>query len=80
MSMPGGAGALSGAADAAALWPPDRLDRRPRASGLVRVALYVVIVQDVRGSGDSGGDFALLADDAADGAETLAWAADHPAL
>ncbi len=40
---------------------------------------YVVIVQDVRGSGDSGGDFALLADDAADGAETLAWAADHPA-
>ncbi len=40
---------------------------------------YVVIVQDVRGRGDSGGDFRLLTDDAADGAATLAWAADHPA-
>ncbi len=40
---------------------------------------YVVIVQDVRGRGDSGGAFRLLEDDEADGAATLAWAADHPA-
>jgi uncharacterized protein len=40
---------------------------------------YVVIVQDVRGRGNSGGAFRVLTDDAADGAATLAWAADHPA-
>jgi putative CocE/NonD family hydrolase len=40
---------------------------------------YVVIVQDVRGRGDSEGAFRLLEDDAADGAATLAWAADHAA-
>jgi hypothetical protein len=40
---------------------------------------YVVIVQDVRGRGASSGDFRLLADDQADGAATLVWAAEHPA-
>jgi uncharacterized protein len=39
---------------------------------------YVVIVQDVRGRGDSGGTFRLMEDDLEDGAATLAWAADHP--
>ncbi len=36
---------------------------------------YVVMVQDVRGRGDSGGRFRLLADDIADGAATLDFAA-----
>ncbi|MDR3496717.1 MAG: CocE/NonD family hydrolase [Ancalomicrobiaceae bacterium] len=37
---------------------------------------YIVMVQDVRGRGDSEGEFRLLVDDAADGAATLAAAAD----
>lgn len=36
---------------------------------------FVVVVQDVRGRGTSEGAFALFADDAADGAATVAWAA-----
>ncbi len=39
---------------------------------------YIVVVQDVRGRGDSGGTFRPLRDDAEDGAATLAWAADLP--
>ncbi|MDR3372615.1 MAG: CocE/NonD family hydrolase, partial [Ancalomicrobiaceae bacterium] len=39
---------------------------------------YVVMVQDVRGRGDSAGAFRLLIDDVADGAATLAAAADLP--
>lgn len=37
---------------------------------------YVVVIEDVRGRGNSGGDFRVLADDVVDGAEALAWAAD----
>jgi len=37
---------------------------------------YVVLVQDVRGRGDSEGVFRILEDDAIDGAQTLALAAD----
>ena len=37
---------------------------------------YIVVIQDVRGCGDSGGSFRVFADDVADGAATLAWAAD----
>ena len=36
---------------------------------------YIVVIQDVRGRGDSGGDFRLFADEAADGAASIAWAA-----
>jgi putative CocE/NonD family hydrolase len=39
---------------------------------------FIVLVQDVRGRGDSGGAFRVLEDDAADGAEALAFAADLP--
>ncbi|NWG25303.1 MAG: CocE/NonD family hydrolase [Pseudorhodoplanes sp.] len=39
---------------------------------------YIVIIQDVRGRGESGGTFRLFADDIDDGADTLAWAADLP--
>jgi len=39
---------------------------------------YVVAIQDVRGQGDSSGRFRVLADDGADGAASLAWAADLP--
>ncbi len=39
---------------------------------------YIVAIQDVRGSGDSGGDFRLFADDSADGAASVAWAAALP--
>jgi putative CocE/NonD family hydrolase len=39
---------------------------------------YLVVVQDVRGRGTSTGRFWVLADEAADGAETLAWAANLP--
>ena len=37
---------------------------------------YVVVVEDVRGRGDTGGTFRVLADDVDDGAVALAWAAD----
>lgn len=37
---------------------------------------YIVVVQDVRGRGDSQGRFRVLEDDVADGARTLALAAD----
>jgi putative CocE/NonD family hydrolase len=36
---------------------------------------YVVVVQDVRGTGTSGGTFRVLSGEAADGAEAAAWAA-----
>lgn len=39
---------------------------------------YIVVIQDVRGRGDSGGVFRAFADDIDDGAATLAWAADLP--
>ncbi len=39
---------------------------------------FVVVVQDVRGRGTSEGAFAPFADDAADGAATVAWAAGLP--
>ena len=39
---------------------------------------FVVVVQDVRGRGTSEGDFTLFADDADDGAATVAWAAGLP--
>lgn len=39
---------------------------------------YVVVVQDVRGCGDSTGRFDPLANEAADGAATLSWAAEMP--
>ena len=35
---------------------------------------YVVIIQDVRGAGDSEGDFDALTNEAQDGSETLDWA------
>lgn len=37
---------------------------------------YVVVVQDVRGTGESTGDFKALEHEAEDGAASLAWAAD----
>lgn len=36
---------------------------------------YLVVIQDVRGSGTSGGIFKLFENERADGADTLAWAA-----
>ncbi len=39
---------------------------------------YIVVIQDVRGTGDSGGTFRLLEDDAADGREAVEWAAGLP--
>ena len=39
---------------------------------------YVVAVQDVRGRGDSGGEFAGFAQEALDGATALAWARSLP--
>ena len=36
---------------------------------------YIVVIQDVRGRGDSGGSFRIFADDVEDGAATLTWAA-----
>jgi putative CocE/NonD family hydrolase len=39
---------------------------------------YIVVIQDVRGSGDSGGAFRLLEDDATDGSESVEWAAGLP--
>lgn len=39
---------------------------------------YVVVIQDVRGRGSSGGQFRIFADDVRDGGETVAWAARLP--
>jgi len=39
---------------------------------------YIVCVQDVRGTGESEGTFALFEAEAADGAEAVDWAADLP--
>ncbi|WP_338430068.1 CocE/NonD family hydrolase [Synechococcus elongatus IITB3] len=39
---------------------------------------YLVLIQDVRGCGSSTGEFELFAHEAADGAETIAWAQQLP--
>ncbi len=39
---------------------------------------YIVVVQDVRGTGSSEGDFRLFEAEEADGAAAVAWAADLP--
>ncbi len=39
---------------------------------------FIVVLQDVRGRGDSGGDFDLFRNEAADGADSVAWAAQLP--
>ena len=39
---------------------------------------YAVLVQDVRGRGDSGGDFSGFAQEALDGARTLTWLRQQP--
>jgi len=39
---------------------------------------YIVVMQDVRGRGDSGGVFDLFMHEARDGADTVAWAAALP--
>lgn len=39
---------------------------------------YIVVIQDVRGSGTSEGDFLAYAAEAEDGAEAIAWAAGLP--
>ncbi len=39
---------------------------------------YIVVIQDVRGRGSSGGEFQLFAQETADAEETIAWAASLP--
>ena len=39
---------------------------------------YIVVMQDVRGRGASGGEFVLFEHEAEDGADTIAWAASLP--
>src|SRR5262245_24023261 len=39
---------------------------------------YVVVIQDVRGRGESDGTFDMLAQEVADGADTLEWATRLP--
>jgi putative CocE/NonD family hydrolase len=39
---------------------------------------YVVVLQDCRGTGKSGGAFRAMRDEGRDGAETIAWAASQP--
>jgi len=39
---------------------------------------YHVVIQDVRGRGDSGGEFYPFRNEAHDGAETIAWLRSHP--
>ena len=39
---------------------------------------YLVLVLDVRGRGDSGGDFSGFAAEAADGDDALTWLKAHP--
>src|SRR3981189_3231468 len=40
---------------------------------------YHVVIQDVRGRGDSEGDFYAFRNEAKDGAETIAWLRQHAA-
>jgi putative CocE/NonD family hydrolase len=40
---------------------------------------YHVVIQDVRGRGDSGGEFYAFRHEGRDGAETIAWLRNHPA-
>jgi len=40
---------------------------------------YHVVIQDVRGRGESGGDFYAFRHEGRDGAETIAWLRNHPA-
>lgn len=40
---------------------------------------FVVAIQDVRGAGESGGEFLAYANEAEDGADAIAWAASLPA-
>ena len=57
-------------------------DRKNRVTGfLLRVLAkrgYNVVVQDVRGRFDSGGEFAFLAGEDTDGRATMAWVSDQP--
>ncbi|MEO0408692.1 MAG: CocE/NonD family hydrolase, partial [Cyanobacteria bacterium P01_A01_bin.135] len=39
---------------------------------------YIVVIQDVRGRGSSGGEFDLFSHEVQDGAETVSWAAALP--
>ncbi|AFY34273.1 CocE/NonD family hydrolase [Calothrix sp. PCC 7507] len=39
---------------------------------------YIVVIQDVRGRGTSGGEFQLFANEIADGEDTVNWAANLP--
>ncbi|MFN5513652.1 MAG: CocE/NonD family hydrolase [Cyanobacteriota bacterium] len=39
---------------------------------------YLVVIQDVRGRGDSGGEFRLFENEIQDGADTLEWVANLP--
>ena len=39
---------------------------------------YIVVIQDIRGRGTSGGTYTLFANDAADGADAVRWAAELP--
>jgi uncharacterized protein len=39
---------------------------------------YIVVIQDARGRGESGGAFELFEHEAADGSDTIAWAAGLP--
>jgi uncharacterized protein len=39
---------------------------------------FAVVVQDVRGTGSSGGDFEPFVSEADDGVDTIAWVADQP--
>ncbi|MCC2611839.1 CocE/NonD family hydrolase [Neorhizobium petrolearium] len=39
---------------------------------------YIVVIQDVRGCGDSGGDFEAFVNEMEDGAQSLDWAASLP--
>jgi putative CocE/NonD family hydrolase len=39
---------------------------------------YNVVIQDVRGRGDSGGEFYPFRNEARDGAETIAWLCSRP--
>jgi putative CocE/NonD family hydrolase len=39
---------------------------------------YIVVIQDVRGTGDSGGDFNVFENEPRDGAEAVEWAATLP--
>ena len=69
---------FSSAVDAPALWGPHCFHCCLRPPSWYAQQGYLVLVLDVRGRGDSGGEFSGFATEDPDGDDALAWLKEHP--